>query len=66
MSKSSKSCHYTGHMHVMNKENYAKKSFNAHQAESSAHENKAIVEQCHHKAGKIKKVNQCNQCSCKK
>jgi len=49
MSKSSKSCGYTGHMRVMNKENVTKNSFQSGQAKSHGMDTPNLTTHPHHK-----------------
>ncbi|MBP6869333.1 hypothetical protein KBC04_00395 [Candidatus Babeliales bacterium] len=65
MSKSSKSCKYTGHMHVMNKENHTKEDFSADKAKSCAMQHKPTEQHCHHKRAYPEEQTRCTQCSCK-
>ena len=65
MSKSSKSCGYTGHMHVMNKVNQTKEDFNAEKSKSCRLQQQQSAQHCHSKQAYPEEKNRCDQCSCK-
>ncbi len=69
MSKSSKSCSYTGHMHVMNRVNQTKEAYASNHAQSQGLHNNVKQEHLKHKAVYPEVQAQANaqaKCSCKK